>query len=51
MNIALPSLADAPWLNADAVQSVFAALERDGDQVRIVGGAVRNALLDVSDCR
>jgi len=47
MTTAPKSLADAPWLRADAVQAVFAALARDGDDVRIVGGAVRNALLGV----
>jgi poly(A) polymerase len=46
MIIAPRSLAGAPWLSADAVQSVFAALEQDGDEARIIGGAVRNALLD-----
>lgn len=47
MTLAPNSLADAPWLKADAVQAIFAALARDGDEVRIVGGAVRNALLGV----
>lgn len=47
MTIARRSLAGVPWLSADAVQSVFAALEQDGDQARIIGGAVRNALLDI----
>ncbi len=44
MTAALPSLADAEWLQAPAIRRIFAALERDGDEVRIVGGAVRNAL-------
>jgi poly(A) polymerase len=47
MAIAPQSLAGAPWLTADAVQAIFTALGRDGDEVRIVGGAVRNALLGV----
>lgn len=47
MTIVPQSLAGARWLTADAVQAVFAALARDGDEVRIVGGAVRNALLGV----
>jgi tRNA nucleotidyltransferase/poly(A) polymerase len=47
MTVAPKSLAGAPWLAADAVQAVFAALSRDGDEVRVVGGAVRNALLGV----
>ncbi|WP_205470521.1 CCA tRNA nucleotidyltransferase [Breoghania sp. L-A4] len=40
------SLADADWLNTRAIRKVFAAIERDGDAARVVGGAVRNALLD-----
>jgi tRNA nucleotidyltransferase/poly(A) polymerase len=47
MTIAPQSLAGASWLSARAVQSIFAAIARDGDEVRIVGGAVRNALLGV----
>jgi len=47
MTVVSHSLAGAPWLTADAVQAVFAVLGRDGDEVRIVGGAVRNALLGV----
>lgn len=45
MTTAPKSLASAPWLTADAVQAVFTALGQDGDEVRVVGGAVRNALL------
>lgn len=45
MAIVPHSFADAPWLMADEVQAVFGALTRDGDEARIVGGAVRNALL------
>ena len=41
----LPSLAGADWLNAPAAQRVFDVLMAEGDEVRIVGGAVRNALL------
>ena len=47
MTIAPQSLAGASWLSARAVQSIFAAIGCDGDEVRIVGGAVRNALLGV----
>jgi poly(A) polymerase len=36
---------DADWLEAPALVAVFDALERDGDTVRAVGGAVRNTLL------
>ena len=39
-----PSLAGADWLLAPGVRRVFAALDRDGDEARIVGGAVRDAL-------
>jgi tRNA nucleotidyltransferase/poly(A) polymerase len=38
-------LAGADWLMAPPVQAVFAALDKDGDSVRVVGGAVRNALI------
>ncbi len=41
----LPSLGDQPWFAARAVRQVFALLDRDGDEARVVGGAVRNALL------
>jgi len=39
-----PSLAGADWLEAAGVRRVFAALDRDGDESRIVGGSVRDAL-------
>lgn len=42
---ALPSLADATWLRKPETQAVLAALQANGQQARIVGGAVRNALL------
>lgn len=45
MTSAPKSLSGQAWLTADSVQAVFAALGRDGEDVRIVGGAVRNALL------
>ncbi|WP_297578799.1 CCA tRNA nucleotidyltransferase [Roseibium sp.] len=35
----------ADWLNAPGIQDVFSAIEQDGDQARVVGGAVRNTLL------
>lgn len=38
-------LARADWLGTDGIQAVFSAIERDGDQARVVGGAVRNTLL------
>lgn len=41
----MKNLADAPWLNSPAVQTVFEAIEQSGDTARVVGGAVRNTLL------
>ncbi|WP_273726624.1 CCA tRNA nucleotidyltransferase [Brucella gallinifaecis] len=35
----------ANWLRSKPLQSLFAALNRDGGEVRVVGGAVRNTLL------
>jgi poly(A) polymerase len=43
----LPSLAGAEWLRAPAVAAIFALLDRDGEEARIAGGAVRNALMGV----
>jgi poly(A) polymerase len=39
-------LGDAGWLKNDAVASLLALLNRDGEEARVVGGAVRNALMD-----
>ncbi|MDN3720341.1 CCA tRNA nucleotidyltransferase [Roseibium salinum] len=41
----------ADWLRSAGIQALFAAIEQDGDQARVVGGAVRNTLLghDVPD--
>lgn len=44
MSTTPPSLAGADWLETAGVRRVFAALDRDGDESRIVGGAVRDAL-------
>jgi poly(A) polymerase len=38
-------LADAAWLRRGEVQDLLAALNRDGEEARVVGGAVRNELL------
>lgn len=38
-------LADAPWLTAGGTARVLALLNADGEEARVVGGAVRNALL------
>lgn len=39
------SIAEAPWFGGAGVQAIFRALNRDGHEARIVGGAVRNTLL------
>ena len=36
---------DAPWLKEGAVARLLALLNRDGEEARVVGGAVRNRLL------
>jgi tRNA nucleotidyltransferase/poly(A) polymerase len=36
---------DADWLSAGPVAELLAVLNRDGEETRVVGGAVRNALL------
>jgi tRNA nucleotidyltransferase/poly(A) polymerase len=41
----LPNLAGADWLTAPTVRRIFAVLEGGGEEVRVVGGAVRNALM------
>ncbi len=38
-------LPDAPWLRNGEVARLLAALGRDGEEARVVGGAVRNELL------
>src|SRR5581483_11160712 len=40
-----PNLAQQSWLRSDGVRRVFTALTSEGAEVRVVGGAVRNALL------
>lgn len=40
--------ADLGWLRAGPVQKVFDLLEQDGDEARVVGGAVRNACLGLA---
>jgi tRNA nucleotidyltransferase/poly(A) polymerase len=39
------SLVDADWLTHPSVRAVFAALDVEGDESRVVGGAIRNALM------
>src|SRR5262249_25766198 len=36
---------DAPWLREAPLADLLAVLDRDGEEARVVGGAVRNALL------
>jgi poly(A) polymerase len=38
-------LADAAWLNDSEIARLLALLDRHGEEARVVGGAVRNALL------
>lgn len=38
-------LMDAAWLREGPLARLLSALDRDGEQARVVGGAVRNALL------
>ena len=45
MTQTLPDLATAEWLQDKAVRKIFAVFESAGEEVRIVGGAVRNALM------
>ena len=42
-----PHLRDAPWLKEGEVTRLLALLNRDGEEARVVGGAVRNALLQL----
>jgi poly(A) polymerase len=41
------SLSRAAWLTAGALPRLLEVLDCDGEEARVVGGAVRNALLDV----
>ncbi|MDO9414824.1 CCA tRNA nucleotidyltransferase [Pararhizobium sp.] len=47
----MTSVAAEPWFSASPLQRIFALLNADGGEVRVVGGAVRNSLmgLPVSD--
>ena len=42
---ALPNLAEADWLREGPLARLLSVLDRDGEEARVVGGAVRNALL------
>jgi tRNA nucleotidyltransferase/poly(A) polymerase len=41
------SLAGAAWLSTGQLPRLLEVLDRDGEEARVVGGAVRNALLDM----
>src|SRR5438105_10654090 len=45
---AVPMLADAPWLTSGGTARVLELLNADGEEARVVGGAVRNALLGLA---
>ena len=45
MTTAPMRLAGASWLRAEPLVGLMNALDRDGEEARVVGGAVRNALL------
>ena len=47
MKTSLPSLAGAEWLAFSGVRQIFAVLESGGEEARVIGGAVRNALMGV----
>ncbi len=40
-------LSDAPWLRSGPAARALSLLNGDGEEARVVGGAVRNALLDI----
>src|ERR1700733_4583224 len=40
-------MTDAPWLRSGPAVRVLGLLNRNGEQARVVGGAVRNALLKI----
>ena len=42
-----PLLADAPWLTSGGTARVLQLLNASGEEARVVGGAVRNALLEL----
>jgi poly(A) polymerase len=45
--VSTPQLADAAWLKEGEVARLLSVLDRDGEEARVVGGAVRNALLQI----
>jgi tRNA nucleotidyltransferase/poly(A) polymerase len=47
MNARPPNLSREPWLAKGPARAIFAALTAEGAEARVIGGAVRNALLGV----
>jgi poly(A) polymerase len=45
--VSTPQLAEAAWLKDGEIARLLSLLDRDGEEARVVGGAVRNALLRV----
>ena len=45
---AAPLLRDVAWLKGGDVARLLALLDRDGEEARVVGGAVRNALIGLA---
>jgi poly(A) polymerase len=43
----VPVLSDAPWLRSGPTARVLALLNGDGEEARVVGGAIRNALMKI----
>ncbi len=43
----VPVLSDAPWLRSGPAGRVLALLNGGGEEARVVGGAVRNALMNI----
>jgi poly(A) polymerase len=43
--VKLDAKIDAPWLDEPPLRALLAVLDRDGEEARVVGGAVRNTLL------
>jgi poly(A) polymerase len=41
-------LRDAPWLSSPAARRVLELLNGDGEEARVIGGAVRNALIGIA---
>ncbi len=41
----MPRRLDAAWLHEEPLAPLLAVLDRDGEEARVVGGAVRNTLI------